>query len=79
MMIMALRMNIKESRYHSYLLRLWRTDNLGEAVWHIMLENPHTGERHSLTGLSDLVAFLRGVVAQRPTGADQDKGGKVRT
>jgi hypothetical protein len=37
---------------------MWRTGSYNENVWHFMLENPHTGERHGFGNLGALMAFL---------------------
>jgi len=71
---------MKQTRlnYHSYLLRLWRSSGNTNAFWHIMLENPHTGERHSFTSFAGLMAFLNTVVAQAPA-VGVDEGGDMPT
>jgi hypothetical protein len=59
-------MKQKQRNYHSYLLRLWCSGDENRAPWHIMLEKPHTGQRHSFAGFSDLFDFLSEVVTQQP-------------
>ncbi len=44
--------------YHSYLLRLWCTEQDGNGCWRASLENSHTGERIGFAGLEELFAFL---------------------
>jgi hypothetical protein len=47
-----------ENTYRSYLLRLWRDDQLGSA-WRAMLENiAEPGQRHYFKDLESLTAFL---------------------
>jgi hypothetical protein len=46
-----------ESRYQSYLLRLWCTGE-GKA-WRVMLEHVGTRERRGFADLEGLCAFLR--------------------
>jgi hypothetical protein len=46
-----------EPQYHSYLLRLWRTDK--EKAWRMMLECVDTHERHGFAGVEGLCTFLR--------------------
>ncbi len=46
-----------ESRYQSYLLRLWRADE--EKAWRVMLEHVGTHERHGFADLAGLCAFLQ--------------------
>ena len=48
-----------EQSYHSYLLRMWRSNSNENGRWTFMLENPHTGERHGFTSLEDLVITLQ--------------------
>lgn len=45
--------------YHSYLIRLWASDEQGKEVWRASLENPHTGERLGFTSLERMFAFLQ--------------------
>jgi hypothetical protein len=44
--------------YRSYLLRLWRTDSAGNAVWRASLESAQSGERRAFADLASLFAFL---------------------
>jgi len=46
----------KPSRYHSYLLRLWRDDDT--SPWRVQLEDPHTGERRGFSSVEKMIAFL---------------------
>ncbi len=53
-----------ETRYHSFMLRLWassRTD--GDVTWRASLESTETGEKHIFAQLGDLVAFLEQLTA----------------
>lgn len=51
--------------YLSYLLRLWRVENHGEApgadkaIWRASLESAHTGEKRIFASLDDLFEFLQ--------------------
>jgi hypothetical protein len=42
----------------SYLLRLWRTDELRGFHWQASLETPETGERIGFASLEELFAYL---------------------
>jgi len=42
----------------SYLLRLWRTDELRGFQWQASLETPETGERIGFASLEELFAYL---------------------
>lgn len=72
-------MKQNQRNYHSYLLRLWRSSNEESAAWHIMLENPHTGERHGFTGFPNLTAFLSETIGQRPATAAADEEADVQS
>ncbi len=48
----------KQRRYLAYMLRLWRVDANGEAVWRASLEDPHTGERRGFASLDRLFELL---------------------
>ena len=43
---------------YSYLLRLWRTDELRGFHWQASLETPETGERIGFASLEELFAYL---------------------
>lgn len=47
------------SDYRSYLMRLWRSHRRGRTGWHVMLEDPRTGERHGFESLETMVDFLK--------------------
>jgi hypothetical protein len=49
----------KQSRYLSYLVRLWQASQSDEAGWHASIENPLTGVRQGFANLDLLFAFLR--------------------
>jgi hypothetical protein len=67
--------------YLSYLLRLWREENLkapgaDEAIWRASLESARTGEKKTFASLDDLVSFLReqtGKSPSRPIQQDDSK------
>lgn len=56
------------SDYHSYLLRLWRVKQDGDA-WRASLEDVQSGELH---GFADLDALLRYLEALDCAGQEQD-------
>ena len=55
--------------YHSFLLRLWRTD--ADGPWQASLEDPVTGERTGFKSVRIMVAFL---LATTSVITPQDKG-----
>ena len=54
-------MGAKPVNYCSYLLRCWvePSNRKSEVAYRFSLEDPHTGDRHTLAGLDSLVEFLR--------------------
>ncbi len=52
-------MTAEHSDYVAYLLRLWRSETDGEAVWRASIESPRTGERRGFASLDQLFEFLR--------------------
>lgn len=46
------------SDYHSYLLRLWRTQADGRPAWRASLESPQTGTRQGFVSLQELFVYL---------------------
>jgi len=46
----------KQTDYHSYMLRIWRTSNGEKSVWSASLERPGSNER---LGFADLEALFR--------------------
>ena len=50
-------MDIPQTEYRSYLLRLWRLSE--EASWHVMLEQVGSQERRTFADLESLLEFLR--------------------
>jgi hypothetical protein len=49
----------RETRYLSYLLRLWQQGGGERVQWRASLESPHGGKRRAFASLADLFAFLR--------------------
>ena len=45
-----------QSDYHSYLLRLWRVEEIDGPTWRASLEEVQTGE---LVGFADMLALVR--------------------
>ncbi len=52
-------MTAERSDYVAYLLRLWRSETDGEAVWRASIESPTTGERRGFANIDQLFEFLR--------------------
>lgn len=45
--------------YHSYLLRVWQSDERGQPVWLASLEDPHTRRVLHFNSLEELWRFLK--------------------
>ena len=45
--------------YHSYLLRLWATEEQGQFVWRASLQNARTGEQLCFSSLERLFTFVQ--------------------
>jgi hypothetical protein len=58
---------MEETRYLSYLLRLWAVKSAGVTYWRASLENPTTGDRQGFPNLEALFTYLEWV-AQDPSG-----------
>lgn len=52
-------MNVEQTGYRSFLLRLWLVKQNGEISWRAILENPHTGQQHFFSSPDALNEFLR--------------------
>ena len=48
-----------ESKYQSYLLRLWLVEENGNRVWRASLEVTQSGEKHGFASLESMFAFLK--------------------
>ncbi len=44
--------------YASYLLRLWKSNEHGSAVWRASLEPTAEGRRYNFAHVEDLIAYL---------------------
>jgi hypothetical protein len=65
--------------YQSYLLRLWRAYNHGQAVWRASLESAQTGERHSFADLESLFAFLEQQTGDQSSNDDRAASANPRS
>ena len=64
----------RQQDYASYLLRLWKMEEQGRAVWLASLENALTGERKNFASLAALAQFLQDQFGEP---ADSSQGGKL--
>ena len=58
-----------ESKYQSYLLRLWLVEENGNRVWRASLEVTQSGEKHGFASLESMFAFLKEQTRGSETGA----------
>lgn len=64
-------MTDKQANYLAYLLRLWREENDGQAIWRASLELPGPGKRRAFANLEALFAFLETKTGQIPPQAEE--------
>jgi len=50
--------DLKKTHHRSYLLRLWRTEGLGDFEWRASLEIPETGQRIGFANFEQLFVYL---------------------
>jgi hypothetical protein len=55
---MQVKQNQPFALYHSYLLRLWCTEQPESECWRVSLEDSHTGELIGFANLEEFFAFL---------------------
>jgi len=74
-------MTQEQPEYLSYLLRLWRTEGVGQAaIWHASLEDPRSGESYHFASLEEAVGFIQGqmgLASQPATGRARHPDGQV--
>ena len=71
-------MSEKRERYHSYLLRIWRSGAGRDARWQADLEDTRTGERRGFASLAAAFAFLDELASAeepRSTGGEEEVRG----
>jgi len=51
-------MPTEQPDYASYLLRLWKSNELGNATWRASLESTAEGRRYNFTHVEALITFL---------------------
>jgi len=47
-----------ESKYYSFLVRLWESEDKDRSAWHISLESPESGEKQYFASLDDLLEYF---------------------
>lgn len=66
-----------ETKYYSFLVRLWESENNGDSTWRISLESSESGEKQYFSSLDDLLRFLKKLIGTpsvsrgKPEGVDQ--------
>jgi hypothetical protein len=51
-----------ESKYYSFLVRLWESENEGNSTWHISLESSESREKQYFTSLGELLSFFENLI-----------------
>ncbi len=59
--------DLKNIHHLSYLLRLWRTEELRDFEWRASLEIPGTGQRIGFANLEQLFVYLMDLTEGRAT------------
>lgn len=68
-------MTKEQPEYLSYLLRLWRTEGVGQAAtWHACLEDPRSGESYHFASLEEAFAFVQGQMGRASPPAEGRAG-----
>ena len=63
----------EDSRYYSYLLRIWLAGDRDPPTWRASLEDTHTGERLGFASLQALCQYL-----EQKTGVQSEKIRSIR-
>jgi hypothetical protein len=66
-----------DSKYHSFLVRLWASENHTESSWHISLESSVTGETRFFANLEELNDFFANLTGT-PSAPGGDAEGEQR-
>ena len=53
-----------EAKYHSFLVRLWKSESNDDPSWHVSLESPETGEKQHFANLDDLLEFFENLTRE---------------
>ena len=60
-----------ESKYHSFMVRLWTSENDDDSTWHISLESTASGEMLIFANLNELLGFFENLM-RVPTVSRED-------
>jgi hypothetical protein len=50
------------SKYYSFLVRLWESENDGDSIWHFSLESSESGEKQFFSNLGELMNFFENLI-----------------
>ena len=53
-----------ETKYHSFLVRLWKSERNDDPSWHVSLESPETGKKQHFANLGDLLKFFENLTRE---------------
>ena len=63
-----------ETRYYSFLLRLWASETKGKTTWRFSVESSETGEKQIFANLGDLLDFLDTLTASSAVSWEDSEG-----
>jgi hypothetical protein len=53
-----------ETKYHSFLVRLWTSEKNDDSTWHISLESSESGEKLVFANLNDLLDYFENLLVE---------------
>jgi hypothetical protein len=63
-----------ESKYYSFLVRLWESENDGDSTWRISLESSESGEMQYFTSLGELLNFFENLMRANSVSSGSTEG-----
>ena len=51
-----------ETKYYSFLVRLWESENNGDSIWRISLESSESREKQYFSNLDELLCFFENLI-----------------
>ncbi|MGD2026597.1 MAG: hypothetical protein PVI99_02170 [Anaerolineales bacterium] len=62
------------AKYHSFLVRLWESENNGNLTLHISLESSKGGEKKYFSNLDDLLDFFENLMGAHSASRGNTEG-----
>lgn len=64
-----------EQNYRSYMLRMWRVEQIDQPGWRVLLERVGSGEQRSFASLEEAFEYIQKSLASPPAALlGQDEG-----